>query len=111
MHAYNRAQKAQQLYMKPETVNESCREDLQYTSYIVYYKPYTCMHLLSTRGCSYFRTYPVFPGSCLNQQAKLKPSGAANPLNEAAGMKIEEFEEISAEERVEPGRLGPVNVA
>lgn len=55
--------------------------------------------------------YPVFPGSCLNQQAKLNPSGAANPLNEAAGMKIEEFEEISTEERVEPGRLGPVNVA
>ena len=55
--------------------------------------------------------YPVFPEFCLNQQAKLKPSGPAKPLSEVVGMKIEEFEEISAEGRVEAGRLGPINVA
>ena len=109
MQACDCAQKGQQLYMKHD------RQWILQGRPAVYFM-YCALHTLHLHAPPQdtwvqLLPYPVFPGSCLNQQAKLKPFGAANPLNEAAGMKIEEFEEISAEERVEPGRLGPVNVA
>ena len=55
--------------------------------------------------------YPVFPGLCLNQQAKLNPFVPTMPLKPDSGMKTDVFWENSTEDRFDPGRLGPLNVA